>query len=100
MDSHLIIFFLDDFHHGAVNHVIHFIGFTVLGYGLGRQNWKIVVASPFVMELGHVYNYFRGVDTEHAITIIPLQLLAWVIFVAGGYLVARLAKKAKITGQN
>lgn len=34
MKKHLIFFFLDDFHHGAVNHVIHFIGFTVYrGFG-------------------------------------------------------------------
>ncbi|GEM_PF-5461668 len=55
-----IVFFLDEFHHGAVNHVIHFAGFTLLGYGLGIQNWWIVVFSPFVMEAGHVYNFFTG----------------------------------------
>jgi len=52
-----IIFFLDEFHHGAANHVIHFAGFTLLGYGLATQNLFIVMLSPLVMEAGHIYNY-------------------------------------------
>jgi len=34
--KHLLFFFLDDFHRGAVNHVTHFIGFTLLGYAHGK----------------------------------------------------------------
>lgn len=80
-----ILFFLDEFHHGAVNHVIHFIGFTFLGYGLGVQNWWIVILSPFVMEMGHLYNYFTGRHRHLAIRIIPIQIVAWLIFVGIGY---------------
>lgn len=81
MKKHYILFFLDDFHRGAVNHVIHFIGFTVLGYGLGKPSLLLIIVSPFIMELGHFYNYLRGIHREHAIKIIPLQWLAWVIFI-------------------
>lgn len=88
MKKHFIIFFLDDFHHGAVNHVFHFIGFTILGYGLGTRSLLVIVVSPIIMELGHFYNYFRGIHREHAIKIIPLQWLAWVVFVGVGYLIS------------
>ncbi len=89
MKKHFLFFFLDDFHQGAVNHVVHFIGFTVLGYGLGKPSLFLIILSPFIMELGHFYNYFRGVHREHAIKIIPLQLLAWIIFVGLGYIIAK-----------
>ena len=89
MNRHFIFFFLDDFHRGAVNHVIHFIGFTVLGYGLGTQNILLIIFSPVVMELGHLYNYIRGIHREHAIKIIPAQLIAWLIFVGLGFLASK-----------
>lgn len=82
-------FFLDEFHHGAVNHIIHFIGFTFLGYGLGVRSLPIIIISPFVMEAGHVYNYARGRHRKHAIKIIPLQIAAWLAFVGAGYLLAK-----------
>lgn len=88
--GHFIIFFLDDFHHGAVNHVIHFIGFTVLGYGLGKPSLFLIILSPFIMELGHFYNYFRGIHREQAVKIIPLQWLAWLIFVGLGFLLTKV----------
>ena len=84
-----IIFFLDDFHHGAVNHVLHFIGFTLLGYGLGVENWWIVISSPFVMEMGHIYNYITGRDRRLAFRIIPAQIVAGLIFVGIVYLLTR-----------
>lgn len=90
MRKHLIIFFLDDFHRGAVNHVIHFIGFTVLGYGLGKPSLILIILSPFIMELGHFYNYFRGIHREQAVKIIPLQWLAWLIFVGLGFLLTKI----------
>ena len=80
MEQHFILFFLDEFHRGALNHIIHFIGFTVLGYGLGKRNWWIIISSPFIMEMGHVFNYLTGTHPELALKIIPLQWLAWVIF--------------------
>lgn len=90
MKKHIIFFFLDDFHHGAVNHVLHFIGFTILGYGLGKPNLLLIILSPFIMEIGHFYNYFRGVHKEFALKIIPLQWLAWLIFVALGYFITKI----------
>ena len=89
--KHYIIFFLDDFHRGAVNHIVHFVGFTILGYGLGKQSLLLIIISPFIMELGHFYNYFRGIHKEHVIKIIPLQWVAWTIFVGVGYFIAKLA---------
>jgi hypothetical protein len=93
LDQHFIIFFLDDFHRGAINHIIHFSGFTVLGYGLGAKNWKLVILSPFIMELGHLYNYTQGIHNEQAISIIPYQWLAWVIFVLLGIGISKLFSK-------
>lgn len=89
MKKHYIFFFLDDFHHGAVNHLLHFIGFTVLGYGLGKPSLLLIILSPFIMESGHIYNYLSGIHKEHAVKIIPLQLLAWIIFVIAGLLLER-----------
>ncbi len=93
MKKHHLLFFLDDFHQGAVNHLIHFIGFTVLGYGLGKPNIYLIFFSPFIMELGHFYNYFRGIHREHAIKIIPLQWFAWIVFVGIGYLISLFFKQ-------
>ena len=87
--SHYLLFFLDDFHRGAGNHVLHFVGFFILGYGVGAWNLFAVILSPFIMESGHLYNYARGLHREHAIKIVPLQLLAWAIFVLVGYAVTR-----------
>jgi hypothetical protein len=89
MNKHSIIFFLDDFHRGAVNHVTHFIGFTILGYGLGTLNLTLIIISPLIMEAGHLYNYTKGIHKEHAVKIIPLQLMAWIIFVTMGFLLAK-----------
>lgn len=89
MKKHWLFFFLDDFHRGAVNHVIHSVGLTVLGYGLGKPSLMLIILSPFIMELGHFYNYLRGIHREHAIKIIPLQLVAWVIFVAVGWIISK-----------
>jgi len=93
MEQHFILFFLDEFHHGAFNHVIHFIGFTILGYGLGKRNWWFVILSPLVMEMGHVFNYLTGTHQEIALKIIPLQWLAWVIFIGLGYILTKIFRK-------
>ena len=84
------LFFLDEFHQGAVNHVIHFAGFTLLGYGIGIQSLLIIVISPFVMESGHVYNYIKGRHRHLAFKIIPLQIAAWLVFVGLGYLLSKI----------
>lgn len=88
--KHHLIFFLDDFHRGAVNHVLHFAGCFLLGYGVGAWNFFAIVLSPLVMESGHLYNYARGIHSEHAIKIIPLQIGAWIIFIGIGFLITRL----------
>lgn len=89
-DEHLFFFFLDDFHQGAMNHVLHFTGFTMLGYGLGRPDLVAILISPLVMESGHVWNYLRGTHHEHALRISPLQLIAWFVFVSIGFVIAKL----------
>lgn len=86
--KHFLIFFFDDLHQGAMNHIIHFVGCGLAGYGLGKMNWWLVIISPFIMEAGHLYNYIRGTHREHAIRIIPLQLLVWVVFVSVGWLLS------------
>lgn len=88
--KHFIFFFLDNFHRGVVNHLMHFIGFTVLGYGMGSGNIILIILSPFVMELGHFYNYYRGIHRDYAVKIIPYQWLAWIVFVAIGYGLTKL----------
>ena len=90
LKKHLITFFLDDFHHGTANLAIHFFGFFLLGYGFGKSNLLIIVASPFIMEFGHLYNFMKGKDRDVAIKIIPIQLIAWLVFVALGLVLSRL----------
>ena len=76
-----------------MNHALHFIGFTLLGYGLGKLNLWLILGSPFVMEAGHFYNYIRGKHKEEFVKIIPLQWAAWIVFVAIGYFLSRLFLK-------
>ena len=90
MKRHFLFFFLDEFHNGAVNHVTHFIGFTILGYGLGKPSLILILISPLTMESGHLYNYMRGIHKEHAIKIIPIQIIAWLIFVAVGFFLTKI----------
>ena len=82
-------FFLSEFHQGAVNHTLHFIGFTILGYGLAKENWWLVLFSPVIMESGHIYNYLRGVHSHHAIKILPVQFGIGAAFVALVYVVVK-----------
>lgn len=88
--KHRLIFFLDDFHRGAVNHILHFSGFFLLGYGIGAWSLLAVVLSPFLMESGHLYNAARGIHREHTIRIVPLQLAGWIVFIVLGYMVTRV----------
>ena len=85
-----IMFFLDEFHQGAVNHVIHFAGFTLLGYGLGIKSLPIILLSPIIMESGHIYNYVTGKHKHLAYKIIPIQILAWLAFIGLGYLLTKI----------
>ena len=87
--KHYLVFFLDDFHRGGVNHILHFVGFFLLGYGIGAWQLLPVIISPFIMESGHFYNYIRGIHREHALKIIPLQWAGWIIFLAFGYMITR-----------
>ena len=48
--KHYLIFFLDDFHRGAINHALHFAGFFLLGYGIGAWEILPVAISPFIAE--------------------------------------------------
>lgn len=81
MKKHFLFFFLDDFHQGAANHMLHFLGCTLLGYGLGKPSLTLILISPLIMESGHVYNYLTGRHKEHAIKIIPWQILFWIVLV-------------------
>lgn len=84
-----LFFFLDDFHQGTINHTLHFIGFTVLGYGLARLDLILILVSPLIMESGHVYNYLKGVHQNQALKILPIQFLGWLIFAVLGFLLFR-----------
>ena len=87
--SHKLFFFLDDFHHGVVNHLTHFVGFTLLGYGLGKPSLVLIILSPIIMESGHLYNFAQGKHKKETIQLIPIQLLTWFIFVGIGYFIAK-----------
>lgn len=49
-----------DFHKGAVNIILHLIGFAGLFYSIYRLNWILFTASFIVVEAGHVYNHITG----------------------------------------
>lgn len=92
MSKELITYFFNEWHDGAVNHSFHFVGFTVLGYGLATQDLLIALASSLVMEGGHIYNYIRNLHKhrENAIRIIPLQFLTFFLFAGIGWYVVSL----------
>ncbi|MDO8655161.1 MAG: hypothetical protein Q7R48_01910 [bacterium] len=79
-------FFFGEFHSGAMNHATHFVGFTLLGYGLARQNWGVVLLSACVMESGHVYNYASGKYRSDALRMSALGLAVLIFFAAAVYL--------------
>ena len=75
-------FFLNEFHQGAVNHIAHFVGFALFGYGLAKRNWKAILLAPIIMEIGHVYNYVVLDEYgELAISIIPAQIAVGAVFI-------------------
>lgn len=92
MKKHSLLFFLDEFHRGSVNHITHFVGFTVLGYGLGKLSLTLILISPLIMESGHLFNYLKGIHREHALKITPTQTLAWLVFVGVCFLISKLLK--------
>ncbi len=85
-----LIFFLDDFHQGPVNLVLHCAGFLVLGYGLGRHNLSLMFLATFLMELGHFYNALRGRHRDYALWALPLQYFVWLLIIIGSNFVLRL----------
>jgi hypothetical protein len=61
-----------------------------MGYGLGKGSLITFLLAPVLMEIGHVYNYSKGIHKEHALRIIPLQLLGWFTFAILGYLLTKI----------
>lgn len=84
-----ILSYLDESHCGLMSHGIHWIAFIILGYGLGTQNWWIVIFSPFVMESGHLYNYLTGRYRHRVAQAIPFQIMSWFVFVGITYVLMR-----------
>tara|TARA_Y100000310_G_scaffold344815_1_gene459699 strand:+ start:1518 stop:1790 length:273 start_codon:yes stop_codon:yes gene_type:complete len=85
-------FFLGEFHAGAVNQALHFIGFAILGYGVAMENFWLVVVSGALMFAGNLFNYIRGRYKKEFWQTVPFQLGGWVLFVALAYLIDSLLK--------
>lgn len=49
------------FHRGAVNIVLHVIGFTGLFYSIYKRDWILFALFLFMVEVGHVYNHVAGI---------------------------------------
>ncbi len=51
-----------NFHKGAVNIALHVVGFLLLIYSLVVSNRLLFGTSLIVIELGHVYNHYMGIE--------------------------------------
>ena len=51
-----------NFHKGAVNIVLHIIGFAGIFYSIYKLNWAMFGIFLVILEAGHVYNHFIGVE--------------------------------------
>jgi hypothetical protein len=84
----------EDYHQGAINIIIHDIGFALWGLGVGLQNVPLVIIAPLVFESGHLYNYLTGRRTKHDIKMIPGQIGMWIVFAGLGLLLIHLLRNA------
>ena len=83
-------FFFGEFHSGAINHMTHFAGFTLLGYGLARQSWQIMLLSACIMESGHVHTYATGKHRGSTQKMFFLGAIILLCFIAAAYLLTNL----------
>ncbi|MBI4138385.1 MAG: hypothetical protein HY482_02185 [Candidatus Wildermuthbacteria bacterium] len=84
--------FFGEFHSGAVNQIAHFIGFLLLGFGLGAGRWEFVGVSGVFMMAGNLYNYARGRYRKEFWETLPLQIVSWAACVAGAFFAANALK--------
>lgn len=89
MNKQLTKIFFTEWHSGVVNQLLHLIGLTVLIWGFYSFKVYLILASVFIMESGHLYNYFKGKNRDIVIKIIPLQIVVWLILAGFIYLVVR-----------
>ena len=50
------------FHKGTVNIVLHIVGFLGIFYSIFKLDWKLFALALVVLETGHVYNHFTGIE--------------------------------------
>lgn len=51
-----------NFHKGAVNIILHIIGFAGLFYSIYKVNWILFGIFLIILEFGHVYNHIVGIE--------------------------------------
>jgi hypothetical protein len=50
------------FHKGPLNIVLHVVGFAGLFYSIYKMDWVMFGIFLFIVEVGHIYNHFVGIE--------------------------------------
>ncbi|TSC77642.1 MAG: hypothetical protein G01um101424_265 [Parcubacteria group bacterium Gr01-1014_24] len=50
------------FHKGKVNIVLHILGFLGVFYSIYKLNWVMLAIFIVIVEIGHIYNHFIGIE--------------------------------------
>lgn len=92
MNKELFVYFVGKWHRGAINRLLHVVGFVFLVYGIAKVNWGLILLSAAIMELGHLYELAQGKHKKYRFRIIPIQIIAWLIPVVVGLWLVQLVK--------
>jgi len=53
-------------HDGAVNRLIHLVGFVLIGLGIIEKNLMLVITGALIQELGHWYQYEKTKNIKYS----------------------------------
>jgi ABC-type multidrug transport system permease subunit len=83
-----------DFHKGAVNIILHIIGFAGIFYSIYKLDWLLFVVSFVVVEIGHIYNHFAGIKKyDFRFKVILWRLLIFLTVIAAFYFITKIGGK-------
>jgi len=67
--------FINEFHQGMVNRILHAMGFILLTLAVWFWNWKLLLFSMALQEAGHIYHH---IFVEHKVLHFGLSdILRW-----------------------